>query len=204
MKRNIPRLAMFMSIAAFMSACSTVNKIQVDPITGNNSSKENAASCFVQKNDGSIEYYTSLKLVTGVFASPYLLADGKIKINAAGIEAYQNQDHYAISQLCIQNGHKSKVAKETLPGFAVRIARGNLNVYCKKYYNGNKAVDELFIQAGDDGKIVGYTPAVLNELIKDHPEAVNLLNSKKKMNPVSKKLLAVAEIYNRGQMMSKN
>jgi hypothetical protein len=187
-----------------MSACSTVNKIQVDQITGNNSSKENAASCFVQKNDGSIDYYTSLKLVTGVFASPYLLADGKTKIYSAGIKAYQNQDHYAVSQLYFETGHKSKVAKETLPGFAVRIAKGNLNVYCKKYYNGTKAVDELFIQSGTEGKIVAYTPEILNELIKDHPEAVNLLNSKKKINPVSKKLLAVAEIYNRGQMMSKN
>lgn len=204
MKRNIPSMAMFLSIAAFMSSCSTINKIQVEPIPVTNHSKENTATCFVQHMDGSIQQYTSLKLVTGIFTSPYLLADGKIKINASGIKAYQNQDHYAVSQLAFETGHKSKVAKESLPGFAVRIAQGNLNVYSKKYYNGTKAVDELFIQSGSEGKIMAYTPAIMNELIKDHPEALNLLNSKKKINPVSKKLLAVAEVYNRGQMMSKN
>ncbi len=204
MKKNLPLILMLLYIVTLMSACTTVKKTQADRTSTFKNAKENTADCFVQKADGSIEHYTSLQLVTGMFITPHLLANGNIKIYGAAIKAYQNKDHYAIWPGNIERGRRSKVAVETLPGFAVRIAKGNLNVYCKKYFNGTKAVDELFIQSGTEGKIIAYTPELLTELVKNHPEVVDFLNSKKKINPVSKKLQAVAEIYNRPQLMTKN
>lgn len=203
MKKNLFNLLMLLGNITLLSACSTINKMQPDRKADIKNAKEKSYDCFIQKKDGSVEHFSSLKLVTGILITPYLLADGKIKINSADIKAYQNQDHYAISEEILETGHRSRVAVEALPGFAVRIAKGPLNVYCKKYFNGAKAVDELFLQYGDEGKIFPYSEAFITKLVKDHPEALDCLNNKK-INPVSKKLQAVAEIYNREQLMSKN
>jgi len=54
-------------------------------------------TCFVQLNDGAIQNYSTLKLVTGVFVTPHLLADNKIIINSGDIIAYQNKEHYAVT-----------------------------------------------------------------------------------------------------------
>jgi len=91
-----------------------------------------------------------------------------------------------------------------LPGFAVRILKGKLNVYCRKYYNGNNSVAEYFLQSGDDGEIVPYSAGLMNELVKDNPKASDYYNSKIKVSPKSKKLLATADIYNNSQLISKN
>ncbi len=203
MKKNLFNLLLLSCNMALLSACSTINKLQPDREAGIKNANENSFDCFIQKMDGSLEHFSSLKLVTGIFITPYLLADGKIKINSAEIKAYQNQDHYAISQKILTSGHQSRVAVEALPGFAVRIAKGPLNVYCKKYFNGAKAVDELFLQYGDNGKIFLYSEAFITRLVKDHPEALECLNNKK-LNQLSKKLQAMAEIINRDHPMTKN
>jgi hypothetical protein len=49
-------------------------------------------------------------LKKGVFTSPHLLANGKIKIMPSEIVSYQNQDQYAVSQNTFSNGRKSFVA----------------------------------------------------------------------------------------------
>ncbi|MDB5201172.1 MAG: hypothetical protein JWQ27_581 [Ferruginibacter sp.] len=165
---------------------------------------ETKAVCFVSYKDGTVKYFSNLKLVTGVFTTPHLLADGKIKISGDEIKAYQNKDHYAVSQEIFCCGRKSNIAKESLPGFAVRIAAGKINVYCKKYFNGSRAVDEYFVQAGTEGKIMAYSPEIMHEMIKDNPEAAEFFKSKKMKNNDAKKLFATVEIYNKNQMISKN
>ncbi len=150
-------------------------------------SKEPTTACFVKMNDGTIRNFATLKLVTGMFKTPYLLADGKLKITAKEIKSYQNKAHYAISQNCFTSGHKSYVAKETLPGFAIRIAKGKINVYAKKYYNGSIAVDEYFVQKGEDGQILAYTTENMNKLVKDDDEALAFFMNKKYTTSKTKK-----------------
>lgn len=187
------------------SSCATSNVQQTEmQKTEASKSKETSSSVFVQLKDGSIKNYQSLKLVKGVFTTPHLLADGKIKIEASELIAYQNQDHYAISQSLITNGRKSFVAIETLPGFAVRIAKGKLNIYCKKFYNGRAAVDEYFIQEGSNGNIVAYSPELMKNLIKESDEAMNFFSKlKMKDRDMARKLQTTAELYNNTQLMTK-
>jgi hypothetical protein len=171
---------------------SVVNPAKVEP------------TCFVQLNDGTIKQFTTLKLVTGVFKSPHLLADGNITITANEIIAYQDKEHFAVSQKEFLNGNQSNVAVNTLPGFAVRVATGRLNVYSLKYYNGHNTTEKLFLQSGDDGKIIAYNPEILSELIKDSNDAYNLYSSKKQKATNVKNLLAVVSVYNNSSFISKN
>jgi hypothetical protein len=66
------------------------------------------------------------------------------------------------------------------------------------------AVDEYYIQAGDDGKIMTYSPDLMNELVKDNSEALSFFNSKKYKGSVPEKLHATAHLYNNTQLMTKN
>jgi hypothetical protein len=199
-------LALALTSAVFlMQSCALTASVsqpeaesgKKDPSTGSNSN-------YIVLNDGTIQYYKSLKLVTGVFTSPHLLADGKTKIPATEICAYQNDEHYALSQQNLVNGRKSKSAVESLPGFAVRIVTGKLNVYSQKYYNGSGTSEELFIQIGNEGTIMAYKAELLNDILKDHPEAFNFFNSRKKIAPLSKKILATAELFNKEPLLTRN
>ncbi|RYF91484.1 MAG: hypothetical protein EOO03_01240 [Chitinophagaceae bacterium] len=204
MKRNLLRLPVLLCTVATLGACSSANHLITDRENNLKKGKENNAACFIQKKDGSVQQYNSLRLVTGLFTAPHLLADGNIRIEANEITAYQNADHYAVAPSKLENARKSKVAVESLPGFAVRIAKGNLNVYCKKYYNGAKAVDELYVQEGEDGRILPYSDELFQALLKKNPEAAALFQHKRKPASVLKKMQVVAEVYNKGQLYSKN
>jgi hypothetical protein len=154
--------------------------------------------------DGTIKNYATLKLVTGFLKTPYLLADGKIKIMGKDIKAYQNKDHYAISQAIFTSGHKSYVATETLPGFAIRIAKGKINVYAKKYYNGVAAVDEYFVQKGEGGQILAYTTENMNLMVKDDDEALAFFVNKSYTTPKSKRELTQAPYSNTSRTNTRN
>lgn len=178
MKRSLLPFTLSLGILIAVSSCKNSKEAMAQRKIDIEKSKEATTACFIQLNDGTIKNYTSLKLVTGVLKTPYLLADGNIKIFSKDIKAYQNKDHYAISQENFASGHKSYVAKETLPGFAIRIAKGKINVYAKKAYNGVGTVDEYFVQKGDDGKILAYTTENMNALVKDDDEALAFFVSK--------------------------
>jgi hypothetical protein len=203
MKKSVPTalavICLFTLLCSFAFENNTTQ--QYDSIV--NPPKEEP-SYFVQLNDGTIKQYTSLKLVTGVFKSPHLLADGNITILASEIMAYQDKEHYAVSQKEFFNGKQSNVAVNALPGFAVRVAKGRLNVYSLKYYNGHNTTEKLFLQSGEAGKIVACGPEVLSELIKDSNEAYSLYSSKKQKNTDLKNLLAVVDVYNNSSFISKN
>ncbi len=191
MKRILARIGVMLCSFALVAT-----SFAADPPT------DSKSSCYILKKDGSVVSFKTLKLVTGMFTTPHLLADGKTKITGDSIMAYQDLERYAISQDFIKDCRKSKVAVDALPGFAVRIAKGNLNVYCKKYFNGAKAVEEYFIQAGETGKIVPYNLAMMEELVKDQKEIKEILDSKDKT--LAEKLQVIAEAYNSQQSITKN
>lgn len=204
MKKPLFTTGLLLISTIVLNSCATSSISHVQHKADIANSKETTAECFVQMNDGTIKHYNSLKLVTSPVSSPYLLADGKLKIRAGKITAYQNKDLYAISQKTFSGGHITHVATETLPGFAVRTVKGKINVYCKKYYNGQTAVDEYFLQSGDAGKIVPYSPVLMNELVKDNSQAYSFFNNKKFKGSLPEKLHATAHLYNNGQLMTKN
>lgn len=196
-------MAAFCSIAISLNSCVT-SKNSVVPVNVEKNTNEPGASCFVQLNDGTIKQYSSLKLVTGVLTTPHLLADNKVIIHSKDIMAYQNDKHYAVAAKILTSTKNGKVAVETLPGFAVKVLSGKLNVYSRKYYNGGNTVDEYFLQNGDDGYIVAYSKDVLKSMLKEDTKALEFFNSKTKVSPKSKKLLTAVQMYNNGQLITKN
>lgn len=204
MKTPLSTVALLLSILTIFNSCSTSSVSRSQRRADIVNSKENTDECFVKMSDGTIKQYKSLTLVTGAFSTPYLLADGKTKIKASQIIAYQNKNHYAISQKTFCCGRMSYIATETLPGFAVRTVKGRLNVYCKKYYNGQAAVDEFFLQAGNEGKIQPYSPELMNLLVKDNTEAFTFFNNKNFKGRYPEKIHTTAQLYNGGALITKN
>ena len=204
MKKAIPIIAAICSTAFLLVSCSTgkntVTTFNSETATG----KETNFSCFVTLNDGTVQQYASLKLVTGIFKTPHLLADGKVIIHAKDITAYHDGRYYAVSDKVLTTTKTSYVAITALPGFAQRIASGKMNVYFRKFYNGNNSVEEYFLQQGNDGAIVAYSSNAMKEMLKDNAKALEYYNSNAKVSPKSKKILAAAELYNNGDFFSKN
>ena len=203
MKTNLPYFKGIICLLVLLNSC-TSSKNSIDQHKPETESLKEDASCFVQLKDGTLKNYTSLKLVTGVFKTPHLVADGNIVITAEEIKAYQSKEHYAISQKSFTTTKPSYVAVEALPGFAVRVAKGKLNVYSLKYYNGHNTTEKFYLQAGDEGKIVAYSPAVMKEMVRDNSEAFNYFTDKNKSGVFPKKLLATVDIYNNSRYVSKN
>lgn len=161
-----------------------------------NDSKEEIASCFVIKTDGETVRYNKLELVTKIYQAPHLLADGKERIFPSEISAYQTPSHFAIFAGSFTiGGYKSNLAVETLPGFAVRIAKGNLNVYVKKYKVNQSVADEFYFQQGN-GPVYPYSPELMDALIKNVPEALAFYNTYKRSLKKSSELKLTAQIYN--------
>ena len=204
MKKQFLLLVAIGFILTSMQSCAVSSASTIEDVPASTTSKETNSQCYVEMKDGTIHHFKSLKLVTGIFTSPHLLANGKEKINAGNIKAYQNADHYAISQDQFKDNVRSKSAVETLPGFAVRIAQGKLNVYCKKYFNGSATAEQLFVQKEEGGEIFAFTPDVMAGLLKDYPEAAEFFEASKKMTPVSKRLQATVNKMNKEQFLSKN
>lgn len=204
MKKISTIFASFVAGTLLISSCSTNKIMSNDKDQVKKDLRNTSSTSFVKKKDGTIVFYNSLELKKGVFTSPHLLANGKIKIMPSEIVSYQNQDHYAVSQNMFSNGRKSFVAVKTLPGFAVRVVKGKLNIYCKQFFNGRAAIDEFYIQAGNEGKIYLYSPELMKELIKDNNVALNYFIQPEDQNDYSKKLQTTAEIYNNGMLVSKN
>jgi len=203
MKTTVPFLKAVICLLILLNSC-TVSKNSLEQYNSPIKDPKNEISCFVQMTDGTIKNYVTLKLVTGIFKTPHLLADGNIIIKADEIKAYQNKEHYAVSQKEFTSLKQSYVAVDALPGFAVRVVRGKLNVYSLKYYNGHNATKKIFLQSGDDGQIVAYTPELMKELVKDNSEAYTFFNTKGKVAAVPDKVLATAELYNNSKLLSKN
>jgi hypothetical protein len=174
MKKSFYLLAVLFAFLTIFNSCTVNKQLSAQRELDIKNSREEGSGCFVEFTDGTIKKYNTLKLMRGVMKTPHLLADGKIKIEAREIKAYQNADHYAISQLLYSPKKPSYVAIETLPGFAVRIARGNVNMYVRKFYNTQNAVDEFFVQS-PDGQITEY----LNTSLIPDVDVQSILREKK-------------------------
>jgi hypothetical protein len=203
MKTNLPNFAAVLCLIVSLNAC-TSSKNAIAPEKNGATAQKAEAACFVQMNNGTVKNYATLTLVTGVFKTPHLLADGKVIISANEIAAYQNKEHYAVAQQGFTTDKPSNVAVNALPGFAVRVASGKLNVYAVKYYNGHNTTEKFFLQIGDDGAIVPYKYELMSDLVKDNIEAYNFFNRKKKALAFNKRLLVTAGMYNNSSFISKN
>jgi hypothetical protein len=201
------RLLYFLPLVLFSASTFTASSKNTIAVFRNDEGikpgKNEDQPCIVYKKDGSSTHYSSLKLVTGIFTSPHLLADGKIKILPGEIIAYQVGDLYVMSQIALGDTHPSKVATDVLPGFAKRISAGTINVYIKQIFNGAKAVEILFMQCGNQGIVEPFQYSVMESLIKEQPQALSILKANKKQVD-SKTILAVAEAYNSSLMITMN
>lgn len=203
MKKLMGAMPALLGIACLLNSCVTgKNAVTVSKPSTENSGTENTSGAYVELKDGTIRKFSKLQLVTGMFTAPHLLADGKEKFFASQVRSYLDGNSYAVSQEQIAAARKTYVAVEALPGFAVRVVKGKINVYRKKFYNGQYTVDEFYLQQGDDAAIVAYTPELFNELIRDNPEAAKYFNTRKKKEPVQKRLIAAASLYNGNQTVS--
>lgn len=204
MKRTIPFFAAVCCTAILLHSCAGSKNSLADHGTEMVNSKAAVNTCYVEFIDGSMKQYASLKLVTGVFKSPHLLADNKQVLNSKDIKSYFDGRYFAISDKALTTSKTSFVAVDALPGFARRIATGKLNVYSRKFYNGNNSVEEYFLQNGSNGPIVAYSTDVMKDILKSNAKALEYYNSNVKVSPISKKILTATEIYNNGELLSKN
>lgn len=202
MIKHLP--AVFYSLLLLLLASCSAGRHTMDRMEQMFESREKGKHCFVQFADGRFKQYRTLELVRGIGQSPHLLADGRTRIYPAEILCYQNADHYAISSHgFLIGGHPSKIFSETLPGFAVRIMRGRLNVYVKKYKSGARVLDEFYFQQGNQREVYAYTPELMDALIKNMPEALVFYNEYKKKLHKSKELIATAHIFNQTYLASR-
>ena len=202
MKNVFNAIAGLALITVLNSSCSkTICVYKTDSLKA---SKASNSSSFVKLKNGRTVFYNKLEIVKGVFTAPHLLANESIKIKPSEIEAYQIEDHFAVSQKYIMNGHKSAVAVDALPGFAKRVVKGKLNVYCKKYFNGRFATDEFFLQSENDSRIYAYTPELFKQMIEDNEAASNYYQKETVGVEPSKKITTTAEMYNQAVYMTRN
>ena len=196
MKLIIQVTSIFWLLITCLTSCNAVRPTPIERKLACNAAKTSEKSCFIELNDGTVKTYGSIIIKTGVAVKPHLLADGKERFEAHEVAAYQNKDHYAVwaGRFSI-GGHNSRLALETLPGFAVRISSGKLNVYVKKYKKNNVVLDEYFLQSGD-GQILPYSPELMEALIRNNPEALDFFNNNQRYVRLTKKLKTTAKIYN--------
>lgn len=204
MKNIIPAITLLFCAAILLFACAvSKNSIVIQKSNSENTNAE-PVGCFVQLNDGSTKQFASLELVTGVLTTPHLLGDSKIIINSKDIKAYQDKNRYAVSAKLLTSNKAGYVAVEALPGFAVKVLSGKVNVYCRKYYNGSNTAEEYFLQYGSDGNIIAYSGDVLINMVKEDTKALEYFNSKSKVSPKSKKILVTIQMFNNGQLITRN
>lgn len=204
MKRTIPFISAICCAAILLQACAGSKNSLSDKSTEIVNNKVTNGTCYVEFTDGSTKQFASLKLITGIFKTPHLLADNKQVLNSKEIKSYYDGQYFAVSDKALTTSKTSYVAVDALPGFARRIATGKLNVYSRKFYNGNNSVEEYFLQIGSNSPIVAYSTEVMKGILKDNAKALEYFNSNAKVSPVSKKILTAVEIYNNGELLSKN
>ncbi len=204
MKTSLTIMAVAAASGMFLSSCTSSRDNFSTPKADNIVNTSAKASCFIQMNDGTIKKFNEINLVTGVLVTPYLLADGKIKIDPKDIKAYQNHDHYAISTKQFKSGRTSYAASEVLPGFAEMIASGKMIVYKKTIFNGERAIHQFFIQQGKEAEILPYSVSLIQSILKDNTEALNYFNSKTDKTNLERKLQTTAFLFNNDMATARN
>lgn len=202
MKTSVPFLTAMLFFSLFVTVSATANPGL--KLNANEEPNGDYNGCFVQFADGTVKQFTKLKLVTKMFKTPHLLADDSVIIYGAELKAYQNEEGYAVSQNEFGNFKKTYVAKSVLPGFAVRVVKGYLNIFSIKYYNGQNVTEKLFIQQANATAITPYTPEMLETLLKENSDALAVLSAENKTLSGTKKILAAVELFNNSKLLTKN
>jgi hypothetical protein len=192
MKTSIIYLCIAAFVALLLSSCSmSKNAVNNEVFTTQNVIFENTTESspsthanIVEFLDGTKVQYQSLKLVTGIFVSPHLLADGKTKLTSSKIKAYNDGKFYAVSQKLFYEKAKAHVATDVLPGFAIREVKGNLNLFTLQFHGSGNVYKKYFLQKGEEGKILPITKSNLKEILADEvsDDVINKL-VKKKVEP---------------------
>ena len=205
MKTNIIYLLIATFVALVLSSCSTTkNSLAIEkPIPLSVSNDDVGKNCFVVNKDGSTTVYSSLKLVTAIFATPYLLADGKVKIMPDQIKAYKDKKHYAVSQKIFFEEVKGHVATHILPGFALKEKSGQINVYSLQLYAVGKVYKKYFLQNGDDGAILPFSTKLLQEYVKNEASLSKEIDLNKKKISI-RKIFSIVDEFNNPSTITKN
>ncbi len=178
-----------------LNACMPI-KNSVDGIMPAKSTTNTKDDCFVQMADGTIKNYTNLQLINSRVTDAHLLADDSVVITPNQIKAYQDKKSYAVAHKVFKASNPKSITVNTMPGFAVRIAKGKLNIYVAKYNDGIKTTEVYFLQFGDEEEIKTYVPQTMNQMLRDNNEAFNFFNDHNSDNNLYKTLIATANMYN--------
>lgn len=202
--KTMQNVAIYLFFAGIGLSSCAVNRSASANFSADTKVAKEPTGVFVKKKDGEVVYFKTLELKHGAFLAPHLLADGKLKIKSSEIVAYQTADHFAISQDLLSEGKKSYVSKNTLPGFAMRLMKGKINLYCKQYYNGSAAIDEYFIQSGDNGAITLSSPETMKKIMSDNEQTISYLNEKNEKISWVEKIQTAAKMYNSYNAVTQN
>jgi hypothetical protein len=168
MKKITSSLLLAASSMFFLSACSVNHSLQHVEVSQSGKPEKMEGNSFVRFKNGHMLYCQTLELKKGVFVTPFLLGDGWYKIKAGEVDQYQIDGELAVSESQLNDDRSSRVAKNALPGFAIRSVSGSLNVYQRKLFNGRTTYDRYYIQWGNEGQIVKYSPDALKKMLKEH------------------------------------
>ncbi len=190
MKKLLPLVFMLfcpvLIIGVFAQSNSATTGVQIE-----------TPKCFVEYNDGSIKEFERLEVVTAIFKTPRLIANGAIIIKPEEIKAYMDsKGRYAISAKLFDDAKETYVATSALNGFAYRVVKGKINVFALKYYNGRVTALKYYLQQGEGKAIVPYNAELLAGMIKDDAGAAQFCSNNETDKNAGKFLTAVVEIYN--------
>lgn len=173
------------SLMVLLFTSCTVNKTLTNQLSFDIKNKDADQVSYVRFKNGQMLYCQTLELKNGIFTSPHLIGDGWYKIETADVAEYKLNGQLAISEEKLNDKKHSRVAVDALPGFAVQIIKGDLNVYHRKYFNGRNAVNRYYLQIGNEGPIMLYNTKDMKELIATHDELSQLPEPPAKDNLLS-------------------
>jgi hypothetical protein len=167
MKKTKTSFMIAFSISILLSSCSVNHSLQSDDLMHFKQSEQMDRDNYVKFKDGHVLQCQTLVLKKGFLTTPYLLADGWYKIKAKDVERYQMDGKLAVSGTNIKDDVNSQVAIDALPGFAVRLVSGSMNVYQRSIFNGRSVFTRYYIQRGENGPIVKYSPETLKKMVEE-------------------------------------
>lgn len=199
MKRGLAISSALMMAIILLQACvtSNINSPEQSSIKKQN----NNYNIYVTYKGGKTTAYSSLNLITAVLKTPYLLADGHIKIKGKDVIAYSNGKYEAIAQSTFYTEYVSKLATKTLPSFAIKEASGTFNLYSLAFYQNGNTVKKYFLQEGLDGKLELCNAALLKKYDNAFAATKNSKRNSKVIN--SKTMIALVDRLNNSSSISK-
>jgi uncharacterized protein YxeA len=197
-KKNV--LSLFaLVIFALLAVSSKVNQLHYGAFNYDVSVEEKSERNYLEKNDGTKVYWSSLKSKSGLLVKDQFTIDNQ-KFPYSEIKGYRDGNFYY---------------KRFKNDYLKRIVHGKINVYVQfveasttsTSINGSIRTSYYtrtnhYAQKGDDGDLIGfYDQASIKQLISDCPLSVEMIDiSKSKVKKAIKKdrayLNSIFEVYN--------